>query len=173
MGPRRQQPAQHSAMAKVSRTLVRFPKPNQVAFYLDRCSWPTGPEAIGQKSAPLSWVKFVYHRSGLHPTKSVREKYFRDVVSQVMEQECSSKQWEAKAITLDGRLCSEDLTEPDFNREVVVARSSMIHNLVTVIPAAESGDAQASAVIAERVGHGPRDGGKLGYYSGAKGSWRT
>ena len=126
----------HVSMAKVSKTLIRFTKPDQVAFFLDSCSWPTGPKAVGVNNALLSRVKFVQDASALHLIKSVREKYLRDIVSQVMEQAFSNQEWGAKAIALAG-LWSGDLAEPNFCCEAVVNRSTMVHELVTFILAVQ------------------------------------
>ena len=128
----------HASMAKVTTTLVRFTKPNQVAYFLDSCSWPTGPEAVPVKTALLSWVKFVQDGTSLDLATSVRERYLKDIVPQVLGQQCSCKEWEAKAIALSGRLASRsDLAEPDFHCKAVNSQSTMIHELMTFVLAVQ------------------------------------
>ena len=58
-------------------------------------------------------------------------------LSQVLEQQCSGKEWEAKAIALAGRLCLGNLAEPDFHSEAVSSQSTMIHELMTFVLAVQ------------------------------------
>ena len=85
------------------------------------------------KTALLPWVKFIQDRTSRHLTKSVREKYLKEIVSQVLGQQCSGKEWEAKAIGFSGRLCLSELAEPDFHCEAVNSQSTMIHELLTYV----------------------------------------